>query len=368
MTNVLGVQLRVDDIRDVGIFPTYQRQILGTTQNAAVLESSGALYAENSIQWLERTRTTVGLRADQFEFDVRDKMINRDGTCDIMSDALGCAMGDKRAAILSPKVGVALGPWSGLTYFINVGDGYHSNDARGIARSTDSGQLPVTPLTRATSAELGLAGNVAADWHTTLDIFRLKLKSELVFDGDAGVTNPSGSTTRAGIEWGNIYHINRWLAADFNAAFTRARFDGNSAPDDLGCSYAAASHPCSQPFGIVGRYIPNSPSNVIDAGLSAQRETGWFGAVRARHFGVSPLVEDDSAKSPAYITVDAQIGFRESNRWSVTLDLFNIANVKWNDIEYFYASRLHSEASPEADYIIHPGVPRTLRVRFQYLL
>ena len=33
--------------------------------------------------------------------------------------------------------------------------------------------------------------------------FKLKLKSELVFDGDAGVTAPSGSTTRTGIEWGN---------------------------------------------------------------------------------------------------------------------------------------------------------------------
>jgi TonB dependent receptor/TonB-dependent Receptor Plug Domain len=359
MTNVLGVQTRVDDIRDVGIFPTYQRQILGTTQNAGVLESSGALYAENSIQWLERIRTTVGIREDQFEFDVRDKMI---------SDPLGCATGNKRAAILSPKAGVALGPWARLTYFINVGDGYHSNDARGITRSTEnSGQLPVTPLTRATSAEVGFAGNVIADWHTTLDIFRLKLKSELVFDGDAGVTTPSGSTSRTGIEWGNIYHINSWLTADFNAAFTRARFDANSSPDDLGCSDAAATHPCTQPFGIVGRYVPNSPSNVIDAGLSAQLEAGWFGAVRARHFGVSPLVEDNSARSRAYTTVDAQIGFRESNRWSLTLDLFNIANVKWNDIEYYYASRLHSEASPEADYIVHPGVPRTLRARFQYL-
>jgi len=55
-----------------------------------------------------------------------------------------------------------------------------------------------------------------------------------VFSGDAGVTFPNGSTTRTGIEWGNTYHINSWLAAELNAAFTRARFDADAAPDDLG--------------------------------------------------------------------------------------------------------------------------------------
>src|SRR6202035_2652651 len=106
-------------------------------------------------------------------------------------------------------------------------------DARGVTRSTESAQSPqrpVTPLTRATSAEVGVAGKILGKVDTTLDVFKLKLKSELVFDGDAGVTFPRGSTTRTGIEWGNAYHINDWLTADLNAAFTRARFDGNSQP------------------------------------------------------------------------------------------------------------------------------------------
>jgi outer membrane receptor protein involved in Fe transport len=200
----------------------------------------------------------------------------------------------------------------------------------------------------------------------SLDIFKLKLKSELVFSGDAGVTVPSGSTTRTGVEWGNTYRINSWLAADFNAAWTKARFDSNASPDDLGCGDAAPSHPCVTPVAIVGRYIPNSPTNVIDAGLTAHRESGWFGALRARHFGESPLLEDNSARSQAYTTVDAQVGFQKSKQWLVTVDVFNIADVKWNDIEYYYVSRLHNEVSPQPDYVVHPGVPRTLRARFQY--
>ena len=368
-TTLIGVQGRVDDIRDVAIDATFRRQYLYTKQNAGVLESNGALYFENSTSWTDKFRSVLGLREDEFDFDVTDKMRNSDGSCDINSDPLGCNTGNVRAHIFSPKLGIVLGPWNSTSYFITVADGYHSNDARGVTRSgKNPDALPVTPLTRATSAELGVATNLFSMWHTTLDLFLLKLKSELVFDGDAGVTAPSGSTTRTGVEWGNTFRINSWLHGDLNAAFSRARFDHDVPPDDLGCGDAAPGYPCTSSIAITGRYVPNSPTNVIDAGLTAQHPTGWFGALRARHFGESPLVEDNSAKSPAYTTVDLEIGYQKPNRWLAALDIFNIADVKWNDIEYYYVSRLQNEASPRPDFVVHPGVPRTVRAHFQYFL
>jgi hypothetical protein len=367
MSNVLGAQARIDDIRDVGIFSTYQRQTIGTTQDASVLESNGAAYAESSVQWTGILRTTLGVREDQFDFDVKDKMLNPDRSCNINSDPEGCVTGNKKANIFSPKLGIVLGPWADTTFFINGGAGYHSNDARGVTRSGENPDVsPVTPLTRATSAEVGVVTKIISNWHTSVDIFKLKLKSELVFDGDAGVTAPMGATTRTGIEWTNTYHINAWLSAQFDASFTRARFDQNADPDDLGCGDAAVTHPCTTPIGIVGRYVPNSPTNVIDAGLTANHPSGWFGTLRARHFGDSPLVEDNSAKSPQYTTVDGQLGFQKAKDWLIAFDVFNIADVKWNDIEYYYVSRLKNEASPSADYVVHPGVPRTFRARFTY--
>ena len=367
MSNIVGVQARIDDIQDVGIFSTYRRRIIGTTQNAGVTESNAALYAENSIQWTEWLHTTVGARKDQFVFDVKDKMLNSDGSCSIVSDPEGCVTGGKRASIFSPKLGIALGPWAKTTFFLNAGSGYHSNDARGVTRSGQNPDAsPVTPLTKATSAEAGLSTHTIPQWDSSFDVFVLKLTSELVFDGDAGVTVPSGASTRTGVEWSNTYHFNSWLAAEFNAAVTKARFDRDAPPDDLGCADAAPSHPCAAPIGIVGRYIPNSPTRVIDAGLSARHPSGWFGSVRARHFGESPLVENNSARSPGYTTIDAQWGFQPSKGWQVAVDVFNLANVKWNDIEYYYVSRLRSEAAPLADHVVHPGVPRTFRARIQY--
>lgn len=369
VSNVIGLQGRLDDIFDVGIFPTYQRQITGTTQNASVTEASAAIYAENSLQWRDDVRSVLGLREDGFSFDVHDRMLGSDGRCSIASDPLGCDTGNRRASRFSPKLGLEFGPWWQTRWFINLADGYHSNDARGVTRSGANPAVPpVTPLTRATSAEIGLASHLLPAWQTTLDLFELKLQSELVFDGDAGVTAPSGATTRIGIEWGNRYQINSWLSAQLDGAFTRARFDQNVPPDDLGCSTAAPGFPCAAAIAIVGRYVPNSPTRVIDAALTAERPSGWFGSLRARGFGPSPLVEDGSARAPAYTSVDAQIGFRSGTHWLVALDVFNLGNVSWNDIEYYYVSRLSGERFATPDFIVHPGVPRTLRAHVQFFL
>jgi outer membrane receptor protein involved in Fe transport len=368
-SNLLGVQARVDDIRDVAIDGAFQRQYLFTKQNAGALESNGAVYFENSTQWQSDVRTVLGLREDEFSFNVKDKMLNADGTCNLNSDPLGCNTGDVRANIFSPKLGIILGPWNKTSYFFTAAEGYHSNDARGVTRSGESPAAPpVTPLTRAISAEVGLSSEPLPRWNTTLDVFLLKLKSELTFSGDAGVTSPSGSTTRTGIEWGNTFRFNQWLHADLNAAFSRARFDHNVDPDDLGCVDAAPGYPCTQPIGITGRYIPNSPTNVIDAGLTAQHPSGWFGTLKARHFGESPLAEDNSAKSPAYTTFDLQIGYQHAGQWLFAVDVFNLFDAKWNDIEYYYVSRLQNEASPQPDFVVHPGVPRTVRAHFQFAL
>ena len=138
-STVIGVQARVDDIRDVGIFPTYERQVIGERQNAECAWNPMAPCTRRTARrWRPITRTVLGLREDEFDFDVKDKMLNTDGSCNINSDPLGCNTGNKRASIFSPKLGIALGPWASTTYFINVADGYHSNDARGVTRSGES--------------------------------------------------------------------------------------------------------------------------------------------------------------------------------------------------------------------------------------
>lgn len=367
MSNLLGVQARVDNISGVGIDQTVNRQIVSATQDARVQESNGAVYFENSTQWHPQVRTVLGVREDAFTFDVKDKLTESDGTCDVTTDELGCNTGTRRATIFSPKLGVILGPWANTSYFINAAEGYHSNDARGVTRSGENPDVqPATPLVRAKSAEIGLRSQPIPQWETGLDLFMLKLASELVFSGDAGDTEPSGATTRTGIELSNKFHFTNWLTGELNGAVTRGRFDKPAEADDVGCGDAAL--PCTNPPSYVGRYIPNSPTNVVDFGLTAQFPTGWFGSIRGRHFGESPLVEDNSIRAPEYTTFDLAIGYQEEKDWRFTLDVFNLFDKKWNDITYYYAVRLPGEATAEPDYVVHSGVPRTLRATFVYYL
>ena len=385
MTNLVGVQARVDDIADVGIDATIERQlnpnasdaVNGVKADASVMESNGAVYAENNTRWNDVVRTVLGLREDAFTFDTKDKMLNSSDQCVYNpnltpggGDPLGCDSGAKKATMFSPKLGIILGPWARTAYFINVAEGYHSNDARGVTRSGEDPDVqPATPLTRAKAAEVGIRSIPLPGWETSVDAFLLKLKSELVFSGDAGDTSPSGATTRTGVELGNRFHFNNWLSGDVNASFTRARFDSPTPPDDLGCGDAdGTGHACLTTPAYVGRYIPNSPTTVVDAGLSMVRPSGWFGSVRARYYGETPLVEDDSIKSSPYTTFDMGFGYQKVKDWKVAIDVFNITDKKWNDITYYYAVRLPGQANAAPDYVVHSGIPRTVRAEFTYYL
>ena len=205
-SNVLGVQGRLDDIRDVAIDATVeQRSICPRSRTPAWWSQTVRCYVENSTQWSRPRAHGARLREDEFTFDVRDKMLNADGSCNISSDPLGCNTGRAARPYLQSQARGHPGP---------VGR-HHPTSSRSPTAITATMRAaspaaarirtapPVTPLTRATSAEIGLASSPLPRWQTTLDVFLLKLKSELVFDGDAGVTSPSGATTRTGIEWGN---------------------------------------------------------------------------------------------------------------------------------------------------------------------
>jgi hypothetical protein len=79
-------------------------------------------------------------------------------------------------------------------------------------------------LARARSAEIGFTLD-DHDWHFAMDVYELKLASELVFSGDAGVTEPSGATTRRGLEWSQrVSFANGWQW-DLNGAYSRGLFN-----------------------------------------------------------------------------------------------------------------------------------------------
>jgi hypothetical protein len=335
MTNTLGVQMRHDRLSPVGLYTTVARSTTGVTQESRVRQTSVGVYGENSVQWSSWLRSVAGVRMDRYEFDV--------------SSSIAANSGDASDHIVSPKLSLIFGPWARTEYFLNYGNGFHSNDARGTtARVTARGGLPTDPvdaLVRTKGSEVGVRTEIIPGLQSSLAVWALKLDSELLFVGDAGETEPNRASRRSGIEWNNRWAVRPWLLFDLDLAASRARFT----EDDP-----------------AGNRVPGAVDRVIAAGLSLTDDNplanGWFGHLQLRHVGPRPLVEDNTARADSTTLAYLRLGHRVSRDVRLMMDVFNLFDSGDNDIEYFYTSRLRGEAAGGIDdRHFHPVQPRSLR-------
>jgi outer membrane receptor protein involved in Fe transport len=204
-------------------------------------------------------------------------------------------------------------------------------------------QERVPLLVRAKGAEVGFRTKPIEGLESSVALFLLDYASELLFVGDAGTTEASRPSRRVGIEWTNSYRVNSWLAFDFDLAATKARFTD---------------------FDPAGDRVPGATGMVASASIVLGGPTGWFGALKMRHFGPRPLIEDDSVRSTPTTLFNARIGYKFDNGVRLQLDGLNIFNVKSNQIEYYYDSRLALEPPgvSTADRHVHPVEPLAVRL------
>jgi hypothetical protein len=333
--SALGVQFRQDWLSPVGLYHTAARQRLSTTRADEVGQMMSGVYAQSEIEWARAFRTTFGLRADVYRFDVTSNELLNSGRG---SDGL-----------VSPKVSAAFGPWYGTEFYANAGMGFHSNDARGgvirINPLTGEPVDRVTPLVRAKGAELGVRTVRVRGLQSTLSLWYLSIDSELVFVGDAGTTEAGRPSRRVGVEWTNYWRLRPWLTADADLSFSRAEFTD---------------------IDPAGQRIPGALARVISGGLMVEPRQEIFGSLRVRHFGPRPLVEDASVRSSGTTLWNGELGYRYSNKARIVLEMFNLFDSKVSDIDYFYRSRLPGEPVDGVDDVhTHPALPRSARVGLQ---
>lgn len=334
--NTVGTEARIDRIRPVGLYTTTARQITSTVREDDVDQRSWSLWAQNVTHWLPWFRTQAGLRADYYQFRVSSNVPQNSGT---VSDNM-----------LSPKLSATFGPWLQSELYANWGRGFHSNDARGTTIRVDPTNTatavdPVKPLVRSTGYELGLRSKPLEGWQTTVAVWRLDLDSELLFIGDAGITEPSRPSKRYGVEWNNLWAVNSWLAFDADLSWSHARF--------------SQSDPA-------GDYIPGAVTTTANLGATIDHIGPWFGAFRLRYFGPRPLIEDNSVKSSSTTLANMRVGYRFDKQTTLALDIFNLFDRKANDIEYWYESQLRNEAAPVNDRHFHPVESRTFRLTLNH--
>ena len=336
MQNTLGLQVRQDRIQ-LGLFNTAARQIQSAVRGDDVHQTQVGVYGDNEVRWNPWFRSVAGGRIDQFNASVTSALQTLNS-------------GTSRGTKISPKLSLIAGPWYQTEFFLNLGKGFHSNDARGTTTQVDpvSGRYvnSVPALVSSRGQEVGIKSHLVPDLQTSLALWRLDFDSELVYVGDTGSTQAGRPSRRTGVEWSNHWtpgeHL--WLAA--NLAWTHPRYADND------------------PFG---NNIPNAVQKVAHLGVGVKQVGPWSGTLGIRYVGSAPLIEDNTVRSAPSVTAQLRINRKFSNDLDVSLDVFNLTDRHNNDISYQYTSRLAGESVlGVADTHVHPAEPRTLRVSARY--
>jgi len=323
-----GIQTRFDDI-NLLLTNTFQRQYLSTTRQDHVKEGSIGVYAQQTYHWSEWFKSIVGIRGDFY-------------TASVNALSLPVNSGNPIAFVPGPKLSLIFGPFEKTEFYMNAGQGFHSNDVRGVTIKVEptspTDRLEPAPLLVPTQgAEIGVRTKVIEGLNSSIAIFGLDASSENLFVGDAGTTEPSRPTRRIGIEWTNDYRPVSWVDLEADLAVTRSRFLGY----DYGQAdafYSLTGYPQAQIGNAPGNYVPGAPNVVGTINLTLGEKTGWFGGLGYRYFGVRPLTEDNAFRSPATGLLNARVGYNFDNGWRIQLDAFNITNSRSDQITYAYGS------------------------------
>lgn len=252
---------------------------------------------------------------------------------------------------MSPKASLVFTPSPGSELYLSGGLSFHSNDARGTTITVDpeTGEAAerVDPLVRSRGTEVGVRASLLPGWRSTVSLWALGLDSELLFVGDAGITEPAAASRRQGVTWANFYRPIPQLALDLDISLARARFSGVSGGEDR---------------------IPGALENVVAAGVTwSSPVRGPFGALRLRHFGAYPLIEDNGVRATPTTLMNADAGYRLPSGVRFEVSVLNLLNAREFDIQYYYASRLQGEpADGVEDVHFHPVEPRQVRVALEW--
>ena len=337
MRTSLGLQLRMDQIR-VGLYDTQRREIQAVVRDDTVRQMQLGLYAQWQVFWRSWLRSTLGLRWDQWLAHV-DSHVTPDNS------------GAGRDTLYSPKFGLVLGPWSGVELFLNAGQGFRSEDARGTTIRVDprDGTTPVAQtrgLTRTQGQELGVRSDLGEHWRSSLAWWALRTDAELLFLGDSGTTEAGRPSLRRGITWNARWGPRDWLALDFDLTWSQARYSD------------------TQPEGDA---IPNAVERVGRLYIQVQTRGPWSGSLEWRHVGAAPLNRDASVQSEPTSLWHLAVGYRLHPRCQLSLAVFNLLDAPVSDIQYWYRSRLPGEATAVNDVHRHPAEPRSVRLSLQLL-
>jgi len=139
--------------------------------------------------------------------------------------------------------------------------------------------------------------------------------------------------------------VTDWLLFDADLAYTHARFANNNDNGEL------------------GDHIPNAVPKVGSIGLTMHDVDDWSGDIKLRYIGKYPLSQDNTLVGSSAIVTNLRLARALTPSISLSLDVLNLFDRKYYDIEYDQDYRASLASAPVPNGItVHPGEPREVRL------
>lgn len=314
-----GIQVRIDDVRDIGLAHTRNREeVLEDIRDGDIREFNAGVYVTQTLRPSSQWTVSGALRIDQFHFAYEDAL------------SPGYDRLTLTQPIASPKLNIAWQPLEWLGFHGHAGAGFHSNDARVVLQQGVRQALP-----RGLGAEVGFSLKPLPRLFLSATAWRLNMAQEFVYVGDAGIVEPGAASQRIGVDMSVRYQLTDWLYADADLNLARPRFEGNA-------------------------FVPLAPTMTSIGGLQLRLPSGISGSLRYRYLADRPANEDGSLTAEGFFLLDATVSW-SSRVLEVGLIGQNLLDAVWKEAQFETESRLQGEAVPVSEIHFTPGAPIGLR-------
>ncbi|MBK1833502.1 TonB-dependent receptor [Roseibacillus ishigakijimensis] len=325
----VGFLLGADHRSDFGSlqnFTTVRRQITGETRHLDYEQHNPALYSQLDYQPFAWLKLTAGGRYDHLFFEFEDRLA-------------GTSARDSDDGTFSPKIGLAITPAPGLTFFANYSEGFR---APAVAE-----ELPVNPnlgLSEQQSYEVGLTYNDER-WEILLNGYHSELENEIQ-------AAPSGFALQ------NLGKSRR-IGADLEARY-QAYDDGAYRLALLG----SLSYVDAELLGDDGGSIPQVPEFRAGAGFELEyRPLDGDSIIGLRTdyawIGETDLNASGSRTADSYSRLSAKLSYRKEawNNFSAYLSAIAYPDDRLAESAFDFGDVV--AVSAQAPVIINTGVSLT---------
>jgi hypothetical protein len=324
----IGAALRYDDVNNVELSNTINRtQTESINSLGNVDETNAQLYGDISFNY-QNLKITAGLRLDQFTFNYQD-----------LNQSLYENYNSKEYFV-SPKFKFSYALIDETQVFVKIGRGFHSNDTRLIANSSNNKSIPA-----ATGFDIGTVLSPIKGLILNASYWELHLDQEFVYVGDEGIVEPSGRTKRTGFDFGLRFQLKNWLYLYSDISIAKPIFKDES---------------------IENNTIPLAPTFTHTGGISIMQLNNISGGIRYRIISDRAANEDESLIATGYKIFDLNVNYTIANI-TFGIEINNILNTEWEETQFATLSKLQNESEPVEEIHFTPGSPRFVKGKITYM-